>query len=1355
HIRAWIDENGDQQFAPDSEAHHELTDIDPVGNPSPFMADLLLTDVDGEPDGLPDWWEILHFADTTAGPYADPDGDGVTNVVEYGQGTDPMDPADRPQKPVSVGPVSVDAGFLLLDGREFAIRGTVYHPVPVGRQPGYTSTYAETVLDRDIPRLVELGTNTVLIPEQIPEESMLMALDAFDDAGIKVILGYAINPARDLTNSLDRAALIAGFSEYVTSAADHPALLMWCIGTEGTDATFDPAQWYNFVSSMAWTAFDVEGDAYHPTTTVNTGLMNIAQYAGQADGIDLWGVAYRGQPTFDTPGDSTLFADYAVLDTGKPMWVASYGIDAWDSDAADGTGRPNEPRQAKVAVDLSQALNEGSSVPGVFNAGLDLIVAGAPADGEAGIRGNLMYEDTDTNGVWDDGEPAWADVVDSLRGRYELGFDTAIAGIDQPDGTAGTLEGVSFEDLNGDNAWNENEPIWADQQSGEPIEGTNRVAQLNLFDQAVDQIVHPGDGAPADRTLGRPAGLAFHDVNDNGVRDPDELVWLDTQIGTDGTYDHGDGNTDAIVAGTPTDGTQGVPRGLYFNDDNENGEWDSGEPVWRKGTAGVVGGVYANTIDPWWPEGAVAQQDLSADTDVDLEHFGLFRRTDTAPYLDPRVAFFALRRAWNKQSDVINLPTRIRISEDGVGRFFLRALGFGSTFELVRPQRGPHTGGLNGNLDGWDETGLELLTYTPDEDFVGADRVDYRLVDPQTRETRNGEIIIIVDPVDDAPKDLTVTRAAGTIAHGETVSVAEANDLVLSLSAREVDGQEITFTYSASERGELAGAQLSETTYDAQLGAWVATLTYTPGYAEATQIDPTKSHLVTVTGTDTTDQASSIEFTVAVTNVNRQPQALAVTLAPEKAFAKEAVTVTYQFNDLDVLDQDDGSPTVEWFRVVQGTRSDEPIDGFSGTSISLPAAGLLPGEGLTCSVSPSDGLDQGAFAQATNTVSVLNDVADITTAPVPPRTGDDLSFSVSWLDPAGQQHPYDIEWLKNDVASGTQLTVPSADTLRGQAWQVRLTPYDTVRTETERRSTAPSLSALVEIADTPPPTPTAAEYAVDLPQPDDALSIVNVVHDEDADGDTITLEIEWDASADFAAGQLRLELPASETAMKDTWYARVRTTAPDGARGSASSEWFDLTPVRIGLVTHDLQLSNGWNLISLPLMPVDRLETAEIDESTADGLFGALKIGNAWYWGGDTDRYVPVDGEGDTPDTLQALWGMWVYHDGQRAPRQTALTVFGWPLLNDTRTNEQGLALEPGWNLLGPYVDFLTAPPDDPAIAGDSIWRWVNDGVNPAANLRLDYDNADEGQRVLFLKGKGYWLYNQTYAPIFLDLGEE
>ena len=67
------------------------TATDGCGNHASCVQRLTMPDVDA--DGMPDWWECLHFDGiTNAVATTDPDGDGLTNREESNNGTDPANP---------------------------------------------------------------------------------------------------------------------------------------------------------------------------------------------------------------------------------------------------------------------------------------------------------------------------------------------------------------------------------------------------------------------------------------------------------------------------------------------------------------------------------------------------------------------------------------------------------------------------------------------------------------------------------------------------------------------------------------------------------------------------------------------------------------------------------------------------------------------------------------------------------------------------------------------------------------------------------------------------------------------------------------------------------------------------------------------------------------------------------------------------------------------------------------------------------------------------------------------------------------------------------------------------------------
>ncbi len=79
--------------ADDRDAEARPADIGGVGNEGVDTYDIGADEfVDGDGDGVPDWWELRHFGSATAAdPGADEEPDGLTNVGEYEHSTDPND----------------------------------------------------------------------------------------------------------------------------------------------------------------------------------------------------------------------------------------------------------------------------------------------------------------------------------------------------------------------------------------------------------------------------------------------------------------------------------------------------------------------------------------------------------------------------------------------------------------------------------------------------------------------------------------------------------------------------------------------------------------------------------------------------------------------------------------------------------------------------------------------------------------------------------------------------------------------------------------------------------------------------------------------------------------------------------------------------------------------------------------------------------------------------------------------------------------------------------------------------------------------------------------------------------------
>ena len=252
-------------------------------------------------------------------------------------------PSSPFHKPPSQGRVRVSGRALLVDGQPFQIRGVGYSPVPIGRRVGEQDIYADPAIwGRDLPVLRALHANTIRTWSEVTSHELLRA--AYNDGheSIYTIMGFWVEPSLDLHDPAVRADVIARFRRYVATYKDEPGVLLWGVGNE-VNMGYQGAKrdWYSLLNALGQAAYEVEGATYHPVATANWEILAIGDaQAGASDaelpGLDLWGLtAYRGRDFGD------LFTAYAAR-SEKPLWIAEYGIDAWDARA----GREDAAAQA-------------------------------------------------------------------------------------------------------------------------------------------------------------------------------------------------------------------------------------------------------------------------------------------------------------------------------------------------------------------------------------------------------------------------------------------------------------------------------------------------------------------------------------------------------------------------------------------------------------------------------------------------------------------------------------------------------------------------------------------------------------------------------------------------------------------------------------------------------------------------------------------------------------------------------------------------------------------------------------------------------------------------------------------------
>ena len=198
----------------------------------------------------------------------------------------------------------------MVDNKAFTIKGVCYNPVPRG-----SNQRSWNELDSDLQLMNEAGVNTVRLYSPVDD---INVLDAFNKAGIKVIIGFGYNQ----NGYFD--ILSGSFIDYVNKYKNHNAILFWELGNE---YNYHP-EWFdgdinNWYKALNDAAISIHmNDASHPVATAHGEIPDSIILSACPD-IDIWGMnVYR----WDNPED--IFTEWKVL-SDKPMYLAEAGADSY------------------------------------------------------------------------------------------------------------------------------------------------------------------------------------------------------------------------------------------------------------------------------------------------------------------------------------------------------------------------------------------------------------------------------------------------------------------------------------------------------------------------------------------------------------------------------------------------------------------------------------------------------------------------------------------------------------------------------------------------------------------------------------------------------------------------------------------------------------------------------------------------------------------------------------------------------------------------------------------------------------------------------------------------------------------
>lgn len=248
-------------------------------------------------------------------------------------------------KPVSGGPVKLENGVLMVDGKPFLIKGVGYQPVPIGMDiwpdaPEYM--YSDPcIIARDVNGdgesqgyLPKMNANTVRLWMTLPDSGKAL-LNALEEEGMYAIMGFYVNssgdePGIDYSDPCIIERYTEDMNEYVNRFKDHPAVLMWAIGNEN-NLHYDGnlADWYKLANQLARVAYEVEGPNYHPTMVVNGSAMDFGSTDCNSDDANLNYVDIWGHNAYTYYDYHSYFCYYDKI-SAKPLVITEYGTDARD-----------------------------------------------------------------------------------------------------------------------------------------------------------------------------------------------------------------------------------------------------------------------------------------------------------------------------------------------------------------------------------------------------------------------------------------------------------------------------------------------------------------------------------------------------------------------------------------------------------------------------------------------------------------------------------------------------------------------------------------------------------------------------------------------------------------------------------------------------------------------------------------------------------------------------------------------------------------------------------------------------------------------------------------------------------------
>lgn len=449
------------------------------------------------------------------------------------------------------------------------------------------------------------------------------------------------------------------------------------------------------------------------------------------------------------------------------------------------------------------------------------------------------------------------------------------------------------------------------------------------------------------------------------------------------------------------------------------------------------------------------------------------------------------------------------------------------------------------------------------------------------------------------------------------------------------------------------------------------------------------TYIVTVTATDPEGNTASDSDVVHIGSMNLPPSAV---LTADRLNGYAPLTVVFSGYG---IDPEDSGVSYFWeFGDGKTSNIQNPVNIYDAPGVYMVTLFVTDDAGNTASDSES--------------IAVLdNDLCPSVYIIAEPETGMPpltVVFHALGSDPEGEQLTYYWEFGDGDSAMGRTVVHTFSYVNEFEVMVNAQDPHGNTVSAIKMITVGPTIDPTLNV----PPVAMASGSPLSGSAP---LTVSFTGIAEDIDGEIVSYY--WDFDDGYTSTS---QNPAHAYVQSGVYNVQFIVADDKGATSSDSLQ------INVGQGVENIsaiELAEGWNLISLPVMPFD---------NDINSVLSGINYASIWRWNKASDSWESyLRGIGGEFSTIESQRGYWIYSNENQV-----LTVNG--------ANAYSQALSQGWNLAGYGQETRTVQDSLSEININSVWRWNADRQEWQSYL----DDVQAGDFNTLEPGKGYWIFAEN-----------